>query len=102
MASTSVAGVTGCALARCQGAGCTSFAPLGTTAGTTYADAALAANTSYSYRVRATDAAGNPSGYSNVASATTPGTTPGLVAAYSFNEGSGPTVGDASGNNNTA
>src|SRR5437762_6304513 len=100
-ASTDNVGVTAYPVERCQGAGCTSFAPLGTAAVTTYSDAGLTANTSYSYRVRATDAAGNPSGYSNVASATTPATTPGLVAAYSFNEGSGTTVGDASGNNNT-
>jgi chitodextrinase len=39
--------------------------------GTTYNDTGLAANTSYSYRVRATDAAGNLSPYSNVMSATT-------------------------------
>ena len=41
---------------------------------TTYSDTSLTANTSYSYRVRAVDAAGNLSAYSNVASATTPGT----------------------------
>src|SRR5437764_12538776 len=80
MASTSVAGVTGCALARCQGAGCTSFAPLGTAAGTTYSDAGLTANTSYSYRVRATDAAGDRKSDVKGASATarardTPATT---------------------------
>src|SRR2546429_565273 len=71
-AATDNVGVTGYPVERCQGAGCTSFAPIGTAAGTTYSDAGLAANTSYSYQVRATDAAGNPSGYSNVASATTP------------------------------
>src|SRR5439155_10412008 len=73
-ASTDNVGVTGYPVERCQGAGCTSFAPIGTAAGTTYSDAGLTANSSYSYRVRATDAAGNPSGYSNVASATTPAT----------------------------
>src|SRR4029077_10097213 len=36
-------------------------------------DTGLTANTSYSYRVRATDAAGNNSGYSNTASAITQG-----------------------------
>src|SRR5213076_3340337 len=100
-AATDNVGVTGYPVERCQGAGCTSFAPVGTAAGPTYSDTGLGANSSYSYRVRATDAAGNPSEYSNVASATTPAATPGLVAAYSFNEGSGTTVGDASGNNNT-
>jgi chitodextrinase len=38
---------------------------------TTYSDTGLAANTSYSYRVRATNAAGSVGPYSNVASATT-------------------------------
>ena len=71
-ASTDNVGVTGYRVERCQGAGCTSFAQIATPAGTTYSDAGLTAGTSYSYRVRATDAAGNLSGYSNVASATTP------------------------------
>src|SRR2546429_154512 len=99
-ASTDNVGVTGYPVERCQGAGCTRFAPLVTAPGPTYSDTGLGANTSYSYRVRATDAAGNLSGYSNVASAATPATPAGLVAAYAFNEGSGTTVADASGNNN--
>ncbi len=88
---------------RCQGAGCNNFAQMGTSPGTTttYNDTGLTANTSYSYRVRATDAAGNLSPYSNVASATTQATVAGLVAAYSFNEGAGTTVGDSSGTGNT-
>ncbi len=56
---------------RCQGVGCTSFAQIAAPAGTTYTDTGLAASTSYSYRVRATDPAGNLSGYSNVATSTT-------------------------------
>ena len=40
--------------------------------GTSFGDSGLTASTSYSYRVRATDAATNLSGYSNTASATTP------------------------------
>jgi hypothetical protein len=77
---------------------------------------------SHSYRVRATDAAGNLSGYSNATSATTQApdtqlarapssltsprgprraTAPGLEAAYSFDEGTGTTVADASGSGNT-
>ena len=47
-----------------------------TVTGTTYNNTGLAASTSYSYRVRATDAAGNLSGYSNTASATPSDTTP--------------------------
>ena len=55
-------GVTGYRVERCQGAGCSSFAQVGTPTGTTFADSGLTAGTSYSYRVRATDAAGNLSG----------------------------------------
>jgi chitodextrinase len=72
MASTDNVGVTGYRIERCVGASCTTFAQIGTTTGaTTFSDSGLTASTSYSYRVRATDAAGNLSGYSNVASATT-------------------------------
>src|SRR2546430_946978 len=55
-----------------QGAGCTSVAAIATAGGPTYSDTGLGANTTYTYRVRATDAAGNLSAYSNVASTTTP------------------------------
>ena len=70
-ASTDDVGVTGYRVERCQGAGCTGFAQVGTTTATTYADPGLLAGTTYVYRVRATDAAGNLSGYSGTASATT-------------------------------
>jgi chitodextrinase len=100
-ASTDNVGVTGYLVERCQGAGCTSFAQIATSTGTIYNDTGRAPNTAYSYRVRAMDAAGNLSPYSNVASATTQASTPGLVAAYGFNEGTGTTVADASGNGNT-
>jgi chitodextrinase len=70
-ASTDNVGVTGYKVERCQGAGCASFAQIATPAGTTYSDTGLLANTTYLYRVRATDAAGNLSGYSNTASTTT-------------------------------
>jgi hypothetical protein len=66
-----------------------------------HADTGLAASTTYRYRVRAVDGAQNFSGYSNVAEgATTPAST-GLVAGYSFNEGIGSSVADASGTANT-
>ncbi|PYM80278.1 MAG: hypothetical protein DME09_19660 [Candidatus Rokuibacteriota bacterium] len=81
-ASTS-SGVTGYLVERCQGSGCTGFAQVATVAGTTYNDTGLQAGTSYSYRVRATDAAGNLSGYSNTASATTPASNPTPPAAPS-------------------
>ena len=102
-ASTDNVGVTGYLIERCQGAGCSNFAQIATTAGTgtTYKDTSVVASTTYSYRVRATDAAGNLSPYSNTASATTTAAPNGLVAAYGFDEGSGTTVTDASGNGHT-
>ena len=54
---------------RCQGAGCTNFAQIGTTAGTTFSDTGLSI-ASYTYRVRASDTAGQLSPYSNLATAT--------------------------------
>ena len=71
-AATDNVGVTGYQLERCQDAGCAAFALIATVAGTTFNNTGLTASTSYSYRVRASDGAGNLSGYSNVASATTP------------------------------
>jgi RHS repeat-associated protein len=71
-ASTDNVAVTGYLLERCQGAGCSNFAQIATPASTTFSDSNLTAATSYSYRVRATDAAANLSAYSNVASASTP------------------------------
>ena len=98
----STGSVSGYLIERCQGASCSNFtqiaAPAGT--GTSYKDTSVSASTSYSYRVRATDTAGDLSAYSNTATATTPAASTGLVAAYGFNEGSGTTVSDASGNGN--
>ena len=72
-AATDNVGVTGYRVERCQGAGCTSFVQIATPAGTTFSDTGLTASTSYSYRVKAVDAATNVSvNYSTVASATTP------------------------------
>jgi fibronectin type 3 domain-containing protein len=71
-ASTDNVGVSGYRLERCLGSGCTSFAQIAAPAGTTYSDTSVAASSSYSYRVRASDAAGNFSSYSNLASAATP------------------------------
>ena len=67
-------GVTGYSLERCTGASCSSFSQLATPAAgaTSYSDTAVAGSTSYSYRIQARDAAGNWSGYSNTATATTP------------------------------
>src|SRR5213079_1747821 len=74
-ASTDTVGVTGYRVERCAGAGCASFAQVAALTGTppvpSAGDSGLSPATSYSYRVRATDLAGNLSGYSNVASAAT-------------------------------
>src|SRR3984957_12910204 len=71
VASSDNVGVTGYRVERCTGVGCSGFAQIGTSPTTTYNDTGLTASTSYSYRVRATDAAGNLSGYSNTATTTT-------------------------------
>ena len=72
-ASTDNVGVTGYRVERCQGAGCANFAQIAATAGTgtTYSDTGLSAGTSYTYRVRARMRR-TLSGYSPIASATTP------------------------------
>jgi hypothetical protein len=56
---------------RCQGTNCTSFAQIGTSVATSLSDTSVTGSTSYSYRARAVDMAGNLSPYSNVASVTT-------------------------------
>ena len=71
-ASTDSLGGTGYDVERCAGSGCTDFAQIGQSSGTTYIDSGLAASSTYTYRVRAIDTAGNLSGYSSVVSATTP------------------------------
>src|SRR5262249_39281334 len=58
-AATDNLAVTGYQLERCQGAGCSNFTQIATPSGTSYNDTGLTPSTSYSYRVRATDAAGN-------------------------------------------
>ncbi|HYR91037.1 MAG TPA: fibronectin type III domain-containing protein [Terriglobia bacterium] len=100
-ASTDNVGVTQYLLERCQPPGCTTFTQIATPSISSYNDAGLAASTGYNYRVRAIDAAGNLSSYSNVAGATTATPLSGPVAAYAFNEGAGTTVSDLSGNGNT-
>ena len=70
-ASTDNLAVLGYRVERCQGAGCTSFAQIATPTATSFADSGLIGGTNYSYRVLATDASANLSGYSNTASSTT-------------------------------
>jgi len=69
-----------------QDPGSASFVQVGTSDVTSYNDTALAAGSSYSYRVRATDPAQNLSQYSGVASATTQA---GIAASENFNRANG-------------
>jgi hypothetical protein len=75
-ASTDNIGVTGYKVERCQGAGCSNFILVASPVSTTFSDSGLTVSTSYSYRVRAADAAGNLSPYSNTATALTQSTAP--------------------------
>lgn len=70
-ASTDNMAVTGYRIESCSGASCSSFTQIATSAATTFNVSGLTASTSYSFRIRASDAAGNLSAYSNVATATT-------------------------------
>ena len=75
-ASTDASGVPLYRVERCQGAGCTNFAEIGTTPTNSFNNTSLQPATTYRYQVRAQDGAPNPnlSGYSNIASAMTQGT----------------------------
>ena len=70
-AATDNIGVTGYEVERCQGAGCSTFALIATTTAVSYVDSGLISGLTYSYRIRARDAAGNVSAYSPVATSTT-------------------------------
>ena len=65
-------GVTGYEIERCQGVGCSGFAAVTTVSSLAWSDTGRSPGTSYSYRVRARDAAGNTGSYSAVATAVTP------------------------------
>src|SRR5207245_2254749 len=75
-ASTDNVGVTGYMVERCQSASCATFAQLATPTTTTFSDTGLAASTSYSYRIRATDPAAYTSPYPTVATAAITDTQP--------------------------
>ncbi len=81
-ASDNVA-VTGYLIERCQGSSCTNFAQINSSSTTSFGDTGLNASTSYTYRVRASDAVGNLSGYSNVATGATAASGPGYVQGNS-------------------
>ena len=71
-AATDNVAVTGYRVERCQSAGCSVFTEIAQPTGTTFSDPGRSASTSYSYRVRAIDAATNLGPYSATATATTP------------------------------
>lgn len=75
-ASSSSVGVADYIVQRCQGNGCTGFAQIATSTGTTYTDSSVSASTTYSYRVQAVDVDGNASAWSNTATVTTVGNQP--------------------------
>lgn len=85
-ASTDNVGVTGYKVERCSGAGCSNFAQIATSTTAAYSDTGLTPSTSYSYRVRATDAAGNLSTYSNSGTVGTPA--PPIQVSLSLNSAS--------------
>ncbi len=67
-ASSDNVAVTGYQVWRCQGAGCTGFAPVATPSGTSFVDSGLSPATTYRYYVLARDAVPNWSSASNFAS----------------------------------
>ncbi len=101
-AATDNVGVTRYRVERCQGVGCSVFAEIGTSTTTSYVDSGLLATTSYTYRVRATDAALLMGPYTGEVSVTTGSVTLiGLLAAYGFDEGTGSATLDGSGRGNS-
>jgi len=62
-ASTSANGIANYVVQRCLGAGCTNFAQIAASAGTTYTDMGLSPSTSYNYQVQAVDTVGNASAF---------------------------------------
>ncbi len=100
-ASTDNVGVTEYQIFRCQGSSCTPRTKVGTSPTTTFSDTGLAASTTYRYRVRATDAAGNLSSYSSSARATTSSGGP-VNQPPTANAGSDQTVTIVAGQSNIA
>src|SRR5262249_54309225 len=65
-ASSDAAGVTGYRVERCQGDSCSTFTQIAAPTTTSYSDTGLTPTTSYSYRVRAIDSAGQFGPYSTI------------------------------------
>ena len=64
-------GLQGYQVERCSGASCSNFTQVSSGAANSYRDTSITASTTFRYRVRAYDGAGNHSAYSAVVSATT-------------------------------
>ncbi|HLT11769.1 MAG TPA: cellulase family glycosylhydrolase, partial [Micromonosporaceae bacterium] len=69
---------------RCQGSNCTNFTQIATPTTNSYTDSGLSANTTYRYRVRATNSAGD-SGNSGILTVTTTGGGSGGGCSATFN-----------------
>lgn len=81
---TAATGATTYKVERCAGAGCSSFAQIASgVAAATYNDSGLTANTSYSYRIRGTNAGGDGS-YSGTGTQTTAVAAPGSPGTPTF------------------
>ncbi len=78
-ASTDAVGVTAYKVYRCQGATCSPSTEIASPTTASYSDSGLTTGASYRYRVRAIDAAGNLSGYSNIADVIISSTVIGVV-----------------------
>jgi chitodextrinase len=70
-ASSDNVAVVGYQVERCQGGGCSNYAPIATPTGAAFSDTGLSASTTYRYRVLARDGLPNWSDPSNIAIATT-------------------------------
>jgi hypothetical protein len=68
-ASSDNVGVVEYQVLRCEGAGCTPIAVLGNVSTTSFRDGGVSSGTTYRYRIRALDAAGNLSGESAIVEA---------------------------------
>src|SRR3989344_5467863 len=77
-------GVTGYRVERCTGSTCTNFVQIAVPTVTSYVDSSITLATTYRYRVRAVDAAGNLSGYSSIISITSDSALPGTVWRQEF------------------
>lgn len=78
-ASTDNFSVSNYQIWRCTSSECSNFSQVGTSVGTTYSDTNLSPNTTYSYKVLATDAANNTSNYSNIVTATSANVTTTII-----------------------